>query len=312
MTTMPTSCAGSSARRPIGGDYILRGLLDAECGALLKTAIDTLGHGLAPGETRMALTRRADALVELAATQLRCGEHRDVHGQRPHLTLTVSAETLRADGPAGADARPAELSGVGPIHPATARRIACDAVRTVVTVAAPAADASPWTAITTPVLPLSATPARRTIPAHLRSALCLRDKGCRFPGCDRPPAWTDGHHVVHWSHGGTTDLENLVYRYYNRIGSCRVRSASRARALFPPDPKGQLAQTRRSRNQRLKVPLAVCFERGLVCPGSSVLIDDLPVRVDRDSVRRGTRVPMRTWRAGPRRRGCSGWRPTGR
>jgi 5-methylcytosine-specific restriction endonuclease McrA len=193
-----------------GGDYILRGLLDAEGGALLKTAIDTLGHGLAGGETRMASTRRADALVELAATQLRCGEHRDVHGQRPHLTLTVSAETLRTGAATGAGARPAELSGVGPIHPATARRIACDAVRTVVTVAAPAADASPWTALTTPVLPLSAAPARRTIPAHLRRALCLRDHGCRFPGCDRPPAWTDGHHIIHWVDGGPTALDNLV------------------------------------------------------------------------------------------------------
>ena len=189
-----------------GGDYILRGLLDAEGGALLKTAIDTLGHGLAAGETRMTSTRRADALVELAATQLRCGEHRDVHGQRPHLTLTVSAETLRA----GADARPAELSGVGPIHPASARRIACDAVRTVVTVAAPAADATPWAAMTTPALPLSAGRATRTIPAHLRRALCLRDQGCRFPGCDRPPAWTDGHHIVHWVDGGPTELDNLV------------------------------------------------------------------------------------------------------
>ncbi|MFI5287277.1 MAG: HNH endonuclease signature motif containing protein [Candidatus Dormibacteria bacterium] len=38
----------------------------------------------------------------------------------------------------------------------------------------------------------------------------LRDQGCRFPGCDRPPAWTDGHHIIHWSDGGPTELENLV------------------------------------------------------------------------------------------------------
>ncbi len=94
--------------------YVLRGELDAESGALVKTAIDALSHGLGHGERRSASQRRADALVELAATQLRCGEHRDVHGQRPHLTLTVSAETLRSG--AGAAAQPAELSGVGPIH----------------------------------------------------------------------------------------------------------------------------------------------------------------------------------------------------
>ncbi len=190
-----------------GGDFILRGLLDAEGGALLKTAIDALSHGLTPGETRSGSQRRADALVELAATQLRCGDHRDVHGQRPHLTLTVSAEALRGD----TDAAPAMLGGVGPIHPATARRIACDAVRTVVGVATPAAGTGPaWAAVDAPVVPLAVTARTRTIPAHLRTALCLRDKGCRFPGCDKPPAWTDGHHIIHWHDGGPTVLENLV------------------------------------------------------------------------------------------------------
>jgi 5-methylcytosine-specific restriction endonuclease McrA len=40
--------------------------------------------------------------------------------------------------------------------------------------------------------------------------LRFRDQGCRFPGCDRPPAWTDGHHIIHWADGGPTELENLV------------------------------------------------------------------------------------------------------
>ena len=79
-----------------GGEWFLRGQLDAEGGALVKAAIDALAHGLSPGETRSGSQRRADALVDMAATQLRCGDHRDVHGQRPHLTLTVSAETLRS------------------------------------------------------------------------------------------------------------------------------------------------------------------------------------------------------------------------
>ena len=189
-----------------GGVFVVRGELDAEGGALLKTAIDALSHGLTHGEDRSAAQRRADALVDMAATQLRCGDHREVHGQRPHLILTVSAETLRGD----VDAPPAELGGVGPIHPETARRIACDAVRAVVKVAPPTDDASPWTAIRPPVLPLSVGRETRVIPPHLRTALNLRDQGCRFPGCDRPPAWTDGHHIIHWPDGGRTELENLV------------------------------------------------------------------------------------------------------
>jgi hypothetical protein len=187
-----------------GGVFVVRGELDAEGGAVLKTAIDALSHGMRRGEERSASQRRADALVDLAATHLRCGDHREVHGQRPHLILTVSAETLRGD----PDAPPAELRGVGPIHPETARRIACDSVRTVVTVAPPA-ESSAWTAIRPPVLPLSVGRETRVIPAHLRTALNLRDQGCRFPGCDRPPAWTDGHHIVHWP-DGPTELENLV------------------------------------------------------------------------------------------------------
>jgi hypothetical protein len=188
-----------------GGMFVLRAEFDAEGGAVVKTAIDALSHGLTRGETRLASQRRADALVDMAATQLRCGDHRDVHGQRPHLTVTVSAETLRSD----AGSAPAVLGGVGSIHPETARRIACDAVRTVVTVAP---DAEDWITLTgnARVEPLSVGRATRTIPAHLRTALLLRDQGCRFPGCDRPPAWTDGHHIIHWTDGGPTELENLV------------------------------------------------------------------------------------------------------
>jgi len=235
-----------------GGVFVLRGQFDAEGGALLKTAINALSHGLARGEGRSGSERRADALVDMAATQLRCGDHRDVHGQRPHLTLTVRADTLRTDARSadarstdtlrtvtlGTDARnadaktgatlrpqtrgtgnentlravaiaqPAELGGVGPIHPEIARRIACDAVRTVVTVAATRDDSS-WM-FGTPAVPLSVGRATRTIPASLRTALVLRDQGCRFPGCDRPPAWTDGHHIIHWADGGPTELANLV------------------------------------------------------------------------------------------------------
>ena len=48
---------------------------------------------------------------------------------------------------------------------------------------------------------------RRTIPTLLRRALRLRDRGCRFPGCTNRVV--DGHHVVPWSRGGSTKLENL-------------------------------------------------------------------------------------------------------
>ena len=53
---------------------------------------------------------------------------------------------------------------------------------------------------------------RRTpvVPAGMRRAVILRDRHCRFPGCDRPQTWCDAHHVIHWADGGPTALSNLV------------------------------------------------------------------------------------------------------
>jgi hypothetical protein len=50
---------------------------------------------------------------------------------------------------------------------------------------------------------------RRTPSPALRRALAARDRGCRFPGCDRT-RFVDAHHVRHWSRGGETNLDNLI------------------------------------------------------------------------------------------------------
>lgn len=59
----------------------------------------------------------------------------------------------------------------------------------------------------------------RTVPTGIRRALTLRDRGCSFPGCDRPPGWTDAHHIRHWADGGQTSLDNLVLlcRHHHRV-----------------------------------------------------------------------------------------------
>ena len=49
----------------------------------------------------------------------------------------------------------------------------------------------------------------RKMSAALRRALRIRDGGCQFPGCHRR-RHLQAHHVVHWMHGGPTDLDNLV------------------------------------------------------------------------------------------------------
>jgi hypothetical protein len=47
--------------------------------------------------------------------------------------------------------------------------------------------------------------ARLFTPAQ-RIAMSDRDHGCTYPGCDRPPGWTEAHHLDHWADGGSTDL----------------------------------------------------------------------------------------------------------
>jgi hypothetical protein len=42
-----------------------------------------------------------------------------------------------------------------------------------------------------------------------RRALVIRDGGCVFPGCDRPPAHCHAHHLEHWEDLGPTDQCNL-------------------------------------------------------------------------------------------------------
>jgi hypothetical protein len=48
---------------------------------------------------------------------------------------------------------------------------------------------------------------RRTASTGQRHALA-RDHGCCFT-CDAPPGWTQAHHVLPWTLGGRTDLDNL-------------------------------------------------------------------------------------------------------
>ncbi|TFC71809.1 HNH endonuclease [Cryobacterium sp. TMS1-20-1] len=43
-----------------------------------------------------------------------------------------------------------------------------------------------------------------------RRALAARDGGCVIPGCTVPPHLTQAHHVIPWSKGGLTNIDNAV------------------------------------------------------------------------------------------------------
>ena len=49
----------------------------------------------------------------------------------------------------------------------------------------------------------------RTIPHWLLRTMRHRDKGCRFPSCDRT-RFLRAHHIKHWADDGPTDANNLV------------------------------------------------------------------------------------------------------
>jgi hypothetical protein len=68
------------------------------------------------------------------------------------------------------------------------------------------------------------------VPPAMRRAVIVRDRHCRFPGCDRPHTWCDAHHVVHWADGGPTALPNLVLlcRRHHRLVHERGFSVERA------------------------------------------------------------------------------------
>jgi hypothetical protein len=77
-----------------------------------------------------------------------------------------------------------------------------------------------------------------------RRALSARDGGCMWPGCDRPPSWTEAHHTRRWADGGRTDLADgisLCRHHHLRLhdeGWSITRRAGRY-WLYPPPGSGK-------------------------------------------------------------------------
>lgn len=165
------------------GSYLLSGILDSVGGAALRTALEPLARVTGNDDTRKPDRRMADALVELAEGSM----------QRAQIQVTSSVETLL--GLAGAPA--AEMEFALPISSKTVERFACDCGVTRVLLGSEST-----------VIDVGRS--KRTVSGSARRALNARDGHCRWPGCERPAKWSAAHHVVHWIHGGSTDLDNLI------------------------------------------------------------------------------------------------------
>lgn len=197
---------------PVAGQTLitaLRAVTDAEVknGGGTEPAGTPWPRPAGGGEHRTPAQRRADALGEICRRFLDSPDRPVGGGERPHVTVVVDLEALAGragrpgeapagEAPAGARHR-CELPDVGPISPETARRMACDAGITRVI-----------TRGRSEVLDVGRQTPNPT--AAIRKALALRDGGCAFPDCDRPPSWCDAHHIRHWAKGGPTALSNLV------------------------------------------------------------------------------------------------------
>jgi Domain of unknown function (DUF222)/HNH endonuclease len=165
------------------GAVLVNGVFDPVGGAAILTRLEPLARKSGPNDDRTREKRFGDALVELASGG----------GSQAQIQVTSSIETLL--GLAGAPA--AEMEFSLPVSSTTVERLACDS-----SIARILLDSESTV--------IDVGRSKRVVSEPARRALTARDGHCRWPECDRPASWSAAHHVVHWIHGGTTDLDNLI------------------------------------------------------------------------------------------------------
>lgn len=143
-------------------------------------------------DDRPRCQRMVDALVGVAATALEAGDVLIVRGHRTEVVLHIDEAFLTGRAGSGR----CHLDEGPAIDLTDAHRLACDArIRAMIH----GADGS--------VVDLGRS--QRLVSDKQRRLLTERDHGCRFPGCTNT-RYVDAHHVVHWEHGGPSDMSNLV------------------------------------------------------------------------------------------------------
>ncbi len=140
-----------------------------------------------------------DALVDLVRLGAAADPNRMPASARPLVRVTVAADDLL--GPDDDRSAPGVTWLEGHDHPlsiGSARRLACEA-NILPLVLGGASE------------PLDLGHQRRLFSAPQRHAMAVRDGGCLWPDCDRPPSWTEAHHIHGVaSHRGRTDLAEGV------------------------------------------------------------------------------------------------------
>ncbi|MGH9148810.1 MAG: DUF222 domain-containing protein [Acidimicrobiales bacterium] len=176
----------------LGGRFELSGSFEGLAGSIIDTAVRraTRFEDQPAEGPRSSAQRRADALVDICQFFLGSSpEPASGPRNRPHLNVVVDLDDLGC-GCGGTTTEGLPLSG------AALSALLCDSVlhRLVMKGGSTVLDYGTST---------------RVVGASLWAALVVRDGHCRFPGCDRPPGWSEAHHVVWVTQGGPTSLDNL-------------------------------------------------------------------------------------------------------
>jgi hypothetical protein len=205
------------------GMYAIDGVLDPVGGAALRTALDSLAKRLGPDDDRSHKQRMADSFVELVNHAMDEGRLPKRNGVKPYVTVTTTLEGLKNE----VGVPPADLELSLPISTRTLERLACDCTISRVLLA--------------DSMVIDVGKATRVVSAPTRRALRVRDRGCRWPGCDRQVNWTTPHHIIAWStRRGPTNPPNLVLLcfYHHRLvheGGWQVVKAGREFRFVPPE-----------------------------------------------------------------------------
>lgn len=146
-----------------------------------------------PGEERTLDQIRADLFTDLLLTSTPSDtQGTGLDAITARIQVTVAATTL-----AGADDRPAELDGHGPLHPDVARDLA--------------GRSTGWTRLFLTPTGLVTETDTYTPTEPMRRFLRARDAHCRFTGCRRPAHQCDLDHTHDWAQGGRTETGNLAH-----------------------------------------------------------------------------------------------------
>jgi len=167
--------------------------LDPEGGAIVRTALEALARPTGAGDNRHHAQRMGDAVVEGLLHVMEVGALPTRGGQRVHLQVSASFDTVKAN--LGAPAADLEFSL--PVSGQKVRRWSCDCSLTRIL-------------LNSDSIPIDVGREKRIVPGATRKAVNQVCPGCGYPGCDRTASWTQAHHIQHWINGGPSDVRNIV------------------------------------------------------------------------------------------------------